>query len=95
MMSLSGKQTNFAMYKLANISRSKGNQTIKCQLKNMTWEPFFLKNNSQNMVEKLFAELFLKNQNGAYLWINSLKFHTVCFYSMPSRGLSNYIKMKL
>ena len=51
MMSLSGKQTNFAMYKLANISRSKGNQTIKCQLKNMTWEPFFLKNNSQNMVE--------------------------------------------
>ena len=30
--------------------------------------------NSQN--------LFWKNQNWVYLWINSLKFYTVCFYCM-------------
>ena len=31
------------------------------------------------MVEKLVTDPFLKNQNWAYLWINSLKFYTVCF----------------
>ena len=30
------------------------------------------------MVEKLFPESFLKNQNSAYLWISSLKF--VCLF---------------
>ena len=34
----------------------------------------------QNMVGKLFADPFLKNQNRAYLWITSLKFYAVCFY---------------
>ena len=39
---------------LPNISRSKGNQTIKSgQLINVTWETFFLKNHTQNVVEKL------------------------------------------
>ena len=33
---------------------------------------------------KLFSKPFLKNQNQAYLWINSLKFYKVCFHSMPS-----------
>ena len=32
------------------------------------------------MVEKLVPNLLLKNQNSAYLWINSLKFYAVCFY---------------
>ena len=36
--------------------------------------------NTQNVVEKLFPDYFLKNQNWAYLWINSLKFHTVCLF---------------
>ena len=31
----------------------------------------------------------------AYLWIDSLKFPTVCFYFMPSLGLSKYIETKL
>ena len=44
---------------------------------------FFLKNHTQNVVEKLFPESFLKNQNWVYLWIDSLKFYTVCFYCMP------------
>ena len=38
---------------------------------------------------------FQKNQNWVYLWINSLKFYTVCFYYMPSWGLSKYIETKL
>ena len=32
------------------------------------------------MVEKLFPDPFLKNQNWAYLWINSPKKYTTCFY---------------
>ena len=51
------------------------------------------------MVEKLFPDLFLKYQNYggetiprlvfkisklSISLINSLKFHTVCFYDMPS-----------
>ena len=44
------------------------------------------------MVEKLFSGLFLKNQNWAYFWI---KFYIVCFYCMPSWGLSKDIETKL
>ena len=32
------------------------------------------------MVEKLVPCSFLRNQNWAYIWINSLKCFTVCFY---------------
>ena len=55
----------------------------------------FFKNDLQNMVEKLVSDPFLKNENWAYLGINSLKFYTVCFYSMASSGLSKYIGTKL
>ena len=55
----------------------------------------FLKNHTQNAVEKLFSDPLLQNQNWAYLWINNLKFYTVCFYCMPSWGLSKYIETKL
>ena len=55
-------------------------------------EHFFLKNHTQNVVEKLVPDPFLGNENWAYQWINSLKFLTVCFYCMPSWGLSRYIK---
>ena len=72
------------------------NQTIKFgQLIELTWETFFLKNHSQNMVEKLVPDPFLKNQNWAYLWINSLKFYRVCFYCMASWGLLKHIEIKL
>ena len=33
----------------------------------------FLKNRTQNMLQKLLLDPFLKNQNWAYNWINSLK----------------------
>ena len=64
-------------------------QLIRCKMR-----AIFLENYSQNMAEKLFPDPFLKNQNRAYLGISRLKFHRVCFYCMPSGGLSNYIKTK-
>ena len=47
------------------------------------------------MVEKLFPDPFLKTQNQVYLWVNNLKFYTVCFYCMLGSGLSKYIETKL
>ena len=48
---------------------------------------FFLKNHVQNVVEKLFPDTLLKNQNWAYLWVNCLKFYVA--------GLSKYIETEL
>ena len=81
---------------MANISRSKENQSTKFgQLIECDITKIFLKNHTQNMVKKLVPDPFLKNWNWAYLWINSLKFYTVCFYCMASWGLSKYIDTKL
>ena len=46
-------------------------------------------------MQKLVPDPFLKNEYGAYFWINSLKFYTVCFYYMASWGLSKYIETEL
>ena len=82
MMSQTGIHT-IAIQILPNISRSKDNRSMKFrQLVEYNMINIFLKNHTQNMVEKLFPDLFLKNQNRAYLWINGLKFYTVCFYCM-------------
>ena len=59
------------------------------------WETFFLENHRPNAMEILFPDPFLKNQNCAYLWINSPKFYAACFYCMLKWGLSNYIETKL
>ena len=42
--------------------------------------------------KKIFPDLLLKNHNWAYLWIDSLKFYTVCVSCMPNCGLSKDIK---
>ena len=47
------------------------------------------------MKKKLDPDAFLRNENWAYLWINSLKFYTVSIYFIPSWRLSKYIKTKL
>ena len=48
-----------------------------------------------NMVGKLVPDHFIKNQNSAYLSINSVKCHIV-FFDMPKwRGLQKYIKIKV
>ena len=81
---------------LPNISKNKGNQTVKfgqlieCSVKNI-----FLKNHTQNLMQKLSQNLFLKNQNWTYLLINSPKFCTVSFYFMPCWMLSKYIDSKV
>ena len=95
MTSQPGLQT-ITIHILPNILRSKGNQTMKfAQFTEYIWETFFLKNHTQNVAGGLVPDSFLKNQNWAYLWINILKFYTVCFYCMPSRGLSKYTEPTL
>ena len=44
----------------------------------------FLKNNIRKMVEKLVPDPFVKHQNLAYIYINSLKFYTVSFKCIQS-----------
>ena len=58
------KKTN-AIHILPNISRSKGNQAMKFgQLIEYNMRKILLKKiNAQNVVEKLFPDPFLKNQN--------------------------------
>ena len=46
----------------------------------LTRETFFLKNYTQNVIEKLVPDPFFEKLNCAYLLIHSLKFYTVCFY---------------
>ena len=40
-----------------------------------------MKNHTQNVVDKLFADPFLKSQNRVYFWINNLKFYGNSFVS--------------
>ena len=61
----------------------------------VNWERHFLKNHIQNMMEKLFPDLFLKNQNWAYVLINSVKFYTVYFYCISNWGPLKYTEPKL
>ena len=52
-----------AVHILPKISRSKGNQTMKYgQLTECNMRNIFLENHSQNVMEKLFQDPFLKNQ---------------------------------
>ena len=81
---------------LTNISRSKGNQTIKYgQLIEYNMKKNFLEKSYIKYGGILFPDPFLKNQNWAYLWINNPKFYTACFYCIPTWGLSEYIETKL
>ena len=51
------------MHILPDISRIKGNQTMKfVQLKEYNMGNVFLKNHAQNMLDKLVPEPFLNNQ---------------------------------
>ena len=63
--------------------------------RNMTWGMVVLKNHTQNAMEMLVPDRFLKSQNWAYLWIKILKFHKACFYGILSWGLSQHIETKL
>ena len=63
MTSQLGKQT-IAVHILLNISRSKGNQTMKTgQLTEYKMRNIFLEKSYTNVVEKLLPDPFVKNQN--------------------------------
>ena len=63
MASQPGEQT-ITIHILPNISRNKGNQTMKFgQLIEQSISNIILKNHTQNVIEKLFPDSFLKNQN--------------------------------
>ena len=82
MTSSIGKQTIITIQILPNISRSKGNQTMKFDKFIEYNRNIFLEKSYkiQNVLEKLVSDPFLKNQYCTYLWFRSLKFYIVCFY---------------
>ena len=45
---------------------------------------FLEKKHTQNLMQKLSPEPFLKKPKIEHVWINGIKFCTVCFYCMPS-----------
>ena len=56
---------------------------------------FFLEKSHTKCGGETNPRPFSGNYNWAYLWINNLKFYTVCFYCMASWRLSKYNKTKL
>ena len=81
---------------LHNILRGKGNQTIKFgQLIEYNKRNIFLEKSYTKCGGDTFPDHFRKNQNLAYLWINSLKFYTVSFHCMLRLRLSKNIETKL
>ena len=94
MTSQPGKQT-IAIHILSNISRSKSNRTMKFgQLIECNMRNIFLKTRLRNVLKRLFPNPFLKNQNWAYPWINSLYSLYSFFITFYSIGLLKYIKTK-
>ena len=81
---------------LPNISISKGNQQmLTSQLIEHTRRNIFLEKSCIKCDGYTIPRLFSKNENLAYLWINSLTFYAVCFYCTPSSGLSKDTETKL
>ena len=71
-----------AIHILPNISGSKGAQKTKLD---PLIEHNIEQNHTQNVVEKLFPDYFLKNLHLVQLWINSLKSYTIFFSSKYSK----------
>ena len=59
-------------------------QLIEYNMKKIFW-----KNHTQNAVEILFPDSFLKNQNWPYLWINSQKFLQLVFIVCQAEDYQN------
>ena len=79
-----------------NISRSKGNQTMKfSQLIDFNMRNIFLEISYKKYGGGTCPRPFSEKLKLSDLWINSVNFYTVCFYCMPSWGLSKYIEPKV
>ena len=88
-------QQTIAILILNNISQSKFSQVMKFgQLIGYNMRIIFLEKSYTNGGgESIPQDPFLKNQNWVYLWINSLKIYTVCFYSTLSCGYRDILKL--
>ena len=63
-MTSPASQQTIAIHILNNISRRKGNQSMEFgQLIEHIMRNIFLKNHTQSVLEKLFPDPFIKNQN--------------------------------
>ena len=51
-----------------------------------------MKSHTQNLLEKLVPDLFLKNQNWAYLWINTEYLHSLFLLYVQVEGYQNILK---
>ena len=71
-----GKETT-AIHILPNISRNKGNQTMK-------FGQLIQYNTRHKFLEKSYTKCGEETIPRPFLWIISLKFYTVCFYCIPS-----------
>ena len=80
MTSQTGQQI-ITIHILTNISRSKGKQAITLGQS----IDYNMRNTKRGV--KTSRRPFMKNQDGAYLHMNSLKYYKNCFYCMSSRGL--------
>ena len=91
MTSLTGKQI-ITIHILPNISRGKGNQTVKfIQLIEHNVRNIFLEKSYTICGGGTSPKPFSKNQNWANLWVNSLMFSTLCFYCISkSRAIEIY-----
>ena len=87
-----GKQT-IAIYILPNISRKAMRQWNFVSYWNIRLETIFLKNHTQNEVEKLFPDTFLKDQNWASLWINSSVLYSFLFIVCQVEGHLKILKL--
>ena len=72
-----------------NTSRSKANQIMK-----FNYLADFLKNHTENVMEKLVSDPFLENENETYLWINSLIFYTAYLLYIQVGDYQNILKLR-
>ena len=54
----------------------------------------FLTNHIENIVVKPVLDFLKKNRYLTYFWINSLKFHTVCFNCMSKSKATKTLKLR-
>ena len=65
------KQLQYAYCQISQVAKAIRQWNL-ISWENITRETFFLKNHAQKVIEKLFTDSFLKNQNWAYLWTKVL-----------------------
>ena len=77
-----------------NISRSKDKQAMRFdQSIDYNTRNIFLEKSYEKCGVETIIRPFSKNQNWAYLWINSMKFYTVCFIVCKVEGYQNIVKL--